>query len=64
MYCSIDSLPLFLTVEDIMGILQIGRNSAYELCRSMGFPTMRLGRNIRIPKDKFIEWYKNSTENN
>lgn len=32
-YCSFDDLPLTLRVEDLMPILGIGRNTAYELIR-------------------------------
>lgn len=33
-YRSFDDLPLTLRVEDLMPILSIGRNTAYELVRS------------------------------
>ena len=33
-YCSLDDLPVTLRVEELMPILGIGRNTAYELVRS------------------------------
>ena len=33
-YRSLEELPMVLTVEDLMPILSIGRNTAYELIRS------------------------------
>ena len=48
---SIEELPLVLTVEDLMSVLEIGRNSAYELARSGQLRTIRVGKQIRIPRD-------------
>lgn len=56
-------LPLLLKVSDIQKILGIGRNSAYELIYRKQFPVLRLGeRQIRVPKNKFVEWIKNNTK--
>ncbi len=49
-YRSFDDLPLTLRVEDLMPILGIGRNTAYELVRSGQIKSIRIGRKIRIPK--------------
>lgn len=38
-------------VEDLMPILGIGRNTAYELVRSGQIRSIRVGRKIRVPKD-------------
>lgn len=50
-YCSFDELPLTLRVEDLMPILNIGRNTAYELVRSGQIQSIRIGKQIRIPKE-------------
>ena len=50
-YRSLDELPLALRVEDLMPILGIGRNTAYELVRSGQIRSIRVGRKIRVPKD-------------
>lgn len=44
------------TVEDIMCILRIGRNAAYELVHSGAFAIVRIGNSIRIPARIFNEW--------
>ncbi len=49
-YRSFDDLPLTLRVEDLMPILGIGRNTAYELVRCGQIRSIRIGRKIRIPK--------------
>ena len=50
-YHSFEELPLTLRVEDLMPILGIGRNTAYELVRSGKIRSIRIGRQLRIPKD-------------
>ena len=55
-YHSFDDLPLTLRVEDLMSILGIGRNTAYELVRSGQIRSVKIGRQIRIPKDSVIKY--------
>ena len=55
-YRSFDELPLTLRVEDLMPILGIGRNTAYELVRSGQIRSIRIGRQLRIPKDAVQEY--------
>ena len=51
-----DALPLTLTAPEVGEVLGISRAAAYELVRSKGFPSMRIGTRILVPKDKFIQW--------
>ena len=55
-YRSYDELPLTLRVEDLMPILGIGRNTAYELVRSGKIRSIRIGRQLRIPKDAIQDY--------
>ena len=55
-YNSIDELPLVLRVEDLMPILDIGRNTAYELVRSGKIRSIKVGRQIRVPRDAVVEF--------
>lgn len=55
-YRSFDELPLTLRVEDLMPILGIGRNTAYELVRSGKIRSVRIGKQLRIPKDALIKY--------
>ncbi|WP_018130976.1 helix-turn-helix domain-containing protein [Effusibacillus pohliae] len=50
--------PASLKVEDVAEIMRIGLNSAYELTRRPGFPAIRDGWKIRIPRDAFFRWYE------
>ncbi len=53
---SLEELPMALTVEDVMRVLCIGRNTAYELIRSGRIRSVRAGRKIRIPKEAIEEF--------
>ncbi len=51
-----NDLPLTLTVPEVGEVLGISRAGAYELVRSEGFPHMKVGTRILVPKDKFLAW--------
>lgn len=58
LYGNDEALPKFLTVYDIRDYLGIGQRQAYELVKSEGFPTKKLGNSYRIPKEDFLEWVR------
>ena len=60
-YRSFDELPLTLRVEDLMPILGIGRNTAYELVRSGQIRSVKIGRQIRIPKQEVFAFLHQQT---
>ena len=55
-YYSLEELPLVLRVEDLMPILDIGRNTAYALVRSGKIRSVKVGSHLRIPRDALIEF--------
>ena len=57
-YRDLHELPATLRVEDLMPILGIGRNTAYELIRSGQIRSVRIGRQIRIPRDALLEFLR------
>ncbi|MFR8005380.1 helix-turn-helix domain-containing protein, partial [Dysosmobacter welbionis] len=58
---SYEDLPLMLSVPEMAAALGISRAGAYELARSEGFPALRIGTRIVIPKDKLQEWVDKQT---
>ena len=58
---SLDDLPLVLRVEDLIPVLDIGRNTAYDLVRSGQIRSIRVGRQIRVPKDAVREYLFTAT---
>ena len=59
---SYGDLPLTLTVPEVGEVLAISRAKAYDLARSEGFPSMRIGTRILVPRDKLIRWIDKQTE--
>ena len=55
-YVNYDQLPLALGAEEVAQVLGISRASAYTLMNSHGFPTLRSGRRLTVPKDKLLAW--------
>ena len=55
-YTDLKDLPLSLRVEDLMPILDIGRNTAYSLVRSGQIRSVRVGRQLRIPRNAIFEF--------
>ena len=55
-YTSLEQLPVALSAEDVAQVLGISRANAYILMHSKGFPTIRIGKRMSVPKDKLIEW--------
>ena len=49
---------LALTVGELAKQLGIGRNAAYELCHSKGFPSIQIGKRLIVPVDGLREWLK------
>ena len=58
---SYEELPLMLSVQEMAAALGISRAGAYELVRTEGFPALKIGSRIVIPKDELQEWVKRNT---
>lgn len=61
---SFDDIPLVLTVEELMPILSIGRNTAFTLVRSGQIKSIRAGKQIRILKHELLEYLTGGTGTN
>ena len=59
-YKSYEDLPLFLNAElaQVLGISQAG---AYDLLHSEGFPVLKIGTRMVVPKEKFRQWVERNT---
>ena len=55
-YHSYDELPLFLNAELVAKVLGVSISSAYELMHETGFPALRIGSRVVVPKEKFRQW--------
>ena len=60
-YHSIEQLPLTLNANQLAGVLGISRAKAYELLHRKGFPTIKIGKRLIVPKDNLIRWMERQT---
>ena len=58
---SYDDLPLFLNAELVAQVLGIAPSSSYELMHEDGFPVLKIGNRLVVPKEKFIRWVEEQT---
>lgn len=57
-----EELPLFLNAKMIGQVLGISPASSYELLHQEGFPTLKIGNRMVVPKEKFIAWVEQNTQ--
>ena len=57
-YKSYDDLPLFLNSATVAKVLGVSPSSGYELMHEPGFPVLRIGNRMVVPKEQFIQWVK------
>ena len=55
-FYSNDQLPCMLNAKDVERYMRISRAEAYEQMHSEGFPLIRIGKRMLVPRDKFLEW--------
>lgn len=60
-YKSFDELPLFLNADTVAKTLGVSPASGYELLHENGFPSLRIGSRIVVPKEAFIRWVEEHT---
>ena len=60
-YRSYDDLPLFLNAETVAKVLGVSPSSGYELMHEPGFPVLRVGNRMMVPKEQFIQRVKEHT---
>lgn len=55
-YKTLDDLPPFCSVDDILGVLCISRATAYRLAGQGKIPCIRLGRRVVLSRDHLKDW--------
>ena len=60
-YKSYDELPLFFNAETVAKLLGISPSGGYELMHEKGFPVLRIGNRMVVPKEKFRKWVEENT---
>lgn len=60
-YKSYDELPLFLNASTVAKVLGVSPSTGYELMHEIGFPVLKVGNRMVVPKEKFIQWVERHT---
>lgn len=53
---------LALRIEEACKLVGIGRTKGYELCATGQWPTIRIGRSVRIPLEGLKRWIDDQTD--
>lgn len=48
--------PMLLTMEEVARVLRVSRGKAYSMAARDELPTVRLGRSVRVRRDKLDAW--------
>jgi len=48
--------PAVYDVPEIAVLLNINRVTAYQLAKTEGFPSLKIGRRVVVPKQAFHRW--------
>jgi len=51
--------PKLLTADEVAEMLRIPKARVYELARQAKIPCARIGRLVRFPQAKVLEWIEN-----
>ena len=54
-------LPLFLNADTVAKALGVSPSSGHELMHDLGFPILKIGNRMVVPKEKFIQWVEQHT---
>ena len=54
---------VMLTVPEAARILRIDKVTVYKLAKSNGFPALRIGRRVLIPREALMRWIEAESMN-
>jgi excisionase family DNA binding protein len=58
---SVEDLPAILNMQQVQILLRVSRPKVYELANTAGFPAVRIGRAIRVPREALLRWIEEQT---
>ena len=61
-YKDYDELSLFLNAATVAKVLGVSPSSGYELMHERDFPVLKIGSRPVVPKEKFVEWVSQYTQ--
>lgn len=60
-YKTYEDLPLFLNETTVANVLGVSPSSVYELMHEPGFPVLKIGKRMVVPRESFIRWVEEHT---
>ncbi len=61
-YKTYEELPLFLNAKQVAQVLGVSPSTGYELMHEKGFPVLKVGNRMVVPKEQFIAWVETNVE--
>ncbi len=61
-YKTYEELPLFLNTAMVSKVLGVSPSSGYELMHKADFLVLKVGNQMLVPKEKFIQWVEKHTQ--
>lgn len=61
---SYDELPLFLNAKTVAQVLGISAAGTHELLHREGFPVVKIGSRMVVPKEQFLSWVEKQVGGN
>ena len=61
-FTNYDELPFLLNTTQLADLLGVSHSSVYELIQEPGFPSLRIGKRIVIPKEELRQWISDNTK--
>ncbi len=55
--------PYMLRVPEVAEVLGISRSGCYNLVKSAGFPALRIGKRLLVPRDALEHWVDDQVKN-
>ena len=50
--------PNMITIKELQDVLEIGKNTAYNLVKRKDFPSVKIGREYKIFADDLNDWIR------
>lgn len=60
-YKTYEDLPLFLNETTVVNVLGVSPSSVYALMHEPGFPVLKIGKRMVVPRESFIRWVEEHT---
>lgn len=62
-YSSWEDASVMLNANELAALLGISRSNAYVLMHSRGFPVLKIGARMLVPKSQLQKWIEMNTQN-